>query len=189
MPTVLITGANRGIGRGFVDRFNAAGWRVISTCRDPSLAGLSGEVHPLDVTEQASVNALVTALNDEPIDLLLNNAGIFGPRTYAYDEIDYDAWSEVLSIDAMAPIRVAAALTENVAANSDQPGGRDGVRGRHHAGQPRHHQEEHPDHLHLRRAALPEQDGQGPDRDRGRAPRAPGGGALFLAHRRGRRPR
>ena len=117
MPTVLITGANRGIGRGFVDRFNAAGWRVISTCRDPSLAGLSGEVHPLDVTEQASVNALVTALNDEPIALLLNNAGIFGPRTYAYDEIDYDAWSEVLSIDAMAPIRVAAALTENVAAS------------------------------------------------------------------------
>ena len=118
MPTVLITGASRGIGRGFVDRFNEAGWRVISTCRDPGSAGLGGEVHPLDVTEQASVDALATTLKGEPIDLLLNNAGIYGPRTYAYDEIDYDAWAEVLLIDAMAPIRVAAALTENVAASN-----------------------------------------------------------------------
>lgn len=118
MPTVLITGASRGIGRGFVDRFNEAGWRVISTCRDPGSAGLGGEVHLLDVTEQASVDALVTTLKGEPIDLLLNNAGIYGPRTYAYDEIDYDVWAEVLSIDAMAPIRVAAALTENVAASN-----------------------------------------------------------------------
>ena len=117
MPTVLITGASRGIGRGFVDRFNEAGWRVISTCRDPGSAGLSGEVHPLDVTEQVSVDTLAAALNGEPVDLLLNNAGIYGPRTFAYDEIDYNAWAEVLSIDAMAPIRVAAALTENVAAS------------------------------------------------------------------------
>ena len=116
MPTVLITGASRGIGRGFVDRFNEAGWRVISTCRDPGSAGLGGEVHTLDVTEQASVDALATTLKGKPIDLLLNNAGIYGPRTYAYDEIDYDVWAEGLSIDAMAPIRVAAALTENVAA-------------------------------------------------------------------------
>ena len=118
MLTVLITGASRGIGRGFVDRFNEAGWRVISTCRDPGSAGLGGEVHPLDVTEQASVDALATTLKGEPIDLLLNNAGIYGPRTYAYAEIDFDAWAEVLSIDAMAPIRVAAALTENVAASN-----------------------------------------------------------------------
>ena len=117
MPTVLITGASRGIGRGFIDRFNEAGWRVISTCRNPESAGLGGEVHPLDVTDQASVDALASALKGEPVDLLLNNAGIYGPRTYGYDEIDYDAWANVLAVDAMAPIRVAAALTENVAAS------------------------------------------------------------------------
>lgn len=117
MPTVLITGASRGIGRGFVKRFGEAGWHVISTCRDPASSGLDGEVHPLDVTDPGSVKALAETVKGEPIDLLLNNAGIFGPRTYEYDEIDYDAWAEVLSIDALAPIRVAAALTDNVAAS------------------------------------------------------------------------
>ena len=117
MPTVLITGASRGIGRGFAERFREAGWRVISTCRDPSTAGLEGEVHPLNVTDSESVRAMAETLAGEPIDLLLNNAGIYGPRTYGFDEIDYDAWAEVLAIDALAPIRVAAALAENVAAS------------------------------------------------------------------------
>ena len=117
MPTVLITGASRGIGRGFAERFGEAGWRVISTCRDPSSAGLDGEVHSLDVTDPDSVQALSVALAGEPIDLLLNNAGIYGPRTYGLGDIDFDAWAEVLSIDALAPIRVAAALADNVAAS------------------------------------------------------------------------
>jgi len=117
MATVLITGASRGIGRGFVERFGEAGWRVISTCRDPSSAGLDGEVYPLDVTDPGSIQALSAALAGEPIDLLLNNAGIYGPRTYGLGDIDFDAWTEVLSIDALAPIRVAAALADNVAAS------------------------------------------------------------------------
>ena len=76
MPTVMITGANRGLGQGFAEQLGAAGWRVIATCRDLDAAGLSGEVYPLDVTSAESVAALVTALKGEPIDLLLNNAGI-----------------------------------------------------------------------------------------------------------------
>lgn len=117
MPTVLITGANRGLGLGFVEQLGAAGWRVISTCRDPDAAGLSGEVHPLDVTKAESVAALAAALKGEPIDLLLNNAGIYGPRDYGIGSIDYDAWAEVVAVDALAPIRVAEALVENVAAS------------------------------------------------------------------------
>lgn len=117
MPTVLITGASRGIGRGFAEQFGAAGWRVIATCRTPASSGLEGEVHPLDVTDPESVAALAETLRGEPIDLLLNNAGIYGPRNYALDEIDYDAWTEVLAIDALAPIRVASAFVENVAAS------------------------------------------------------------------------
>ncbi len=117
MPTVLITGASRGIGRGFVERFGEAGWRVIATCRDPSAAGLDCEVHTLDVTEAASVRALAGELAGEPIDVLLNNAGIFGPRDSDVGSIDYDAWAEVLAIDALAPLRVSEALVENVAAS------------------------------------------------------------------------
>ena len=117
MPTVLITGASRGIGRGFVERFGEAGWRVISTCRDPASAELPGEVHPLDVTDSSSVKGLAAALDGEPIDLLLNNAGIYGPLSYGLGEIDYDAWAEVVAVDALAPIRIAEALVGNVAAS------------------------------------------------------------------------
>ncbi|NKB59231.1 MAG: SDR family NAD(P)-dependent oxidoreductase [Alphaproteobacteria bacterium] len=117
MPTVLITGANRGLGRGFAERFGEAGWRVIATCRDPESAGLGGEVHALDVTSDSSVQSLASALQGEPIDLLLNNAGIYGPRDYGFGSIDYDAWAEVVAVDALAPVRVAEALSENVAAS------------------------------------------------------------------------
>jgi NAD(P)-dependent dehydrogenase (short-subunit alcohol dehydrogenase family) len=113
MPTVLITGASRGIGKGFADYYAAEGWRVIATARNPD--GLAGEALPLDVTSDGSVTSLVDSLAGEPIDLLINNAGITGPRGSGVGNLDYDAWGEVLAVDAIAPIRVAAALADNVA--------------------------------------------------------------------------
>ncbi len=113
MPTVLITGASRGLGKGFAEHYTAAGWRVISTARNPD--GLVGEALPLDVTSDASVQSLVDSLAGEPIDLLLNNAGITGPRGTGVAGLDYAAWAEVLQVDAIAPVRVAAALADNVA--------------------------------------------------------------------------
>lgn len=115
MPTVLITGANRGLGQGFVQRFGGAGWRVIATCRDPG--AYDGDALALDVGDGESVAALAAALAGEPIDVLLNNAGIYGPRDYDLGSIDFDAWAEVVAVDALAPIRVAAALADNVAAS------------------------------------------------------------------------
>jgi NAD(P)-dependent dehydrogenase (short-subunit alcohol dehydrogenase family) len=115
MPTVLITGASRGIGKGFAEHYAAAGWRVLSTARDPK--GLVGEANTLDVTDPGSVRALADRLAGQPIDLLINNAGITGPRGSGIASIDFDAWSEVLQVDAIAPIRVAAALADNVAAS------------------------------------------------------------------------
>ena len=110
MPTVLITGASRGIGKGFADYYAAEGWRVIATARNPD--GLAGEALPLDVTSDGSVTSLVDSLAGEPIDLLINNAGITGPRGSGVGNLDYDAWGEVLAVDAIAPIRVAALTTE-----------------------------------------------------------------------------
>lgn len=115
MPTVLITGASRGIGREFARQYEAGGWRVIATCRDPSKYDLEGEVYRLDVTDPASVAALHEELNGESIDVLINNAGVFGPRGVTLGNIDYDAWDEVLRTNVLGPIRVAEAFAANVA--------------------------------------------------------------------------
>jgi len=124
MPTVLIVGANRGIGLEFAQRYAADGWTVIATARDPSslaAAGLGGAVETLglEVTDPASVAAFATALGDRPLDVAIHNAGIYGPRGMGFGALDYDAWDEVVRVNGLAPLRVAEAIADNVAA-SDQ---------------------------------------------------------------------
>lgn len=117
MPTVLITGASRGIGGEFATQFAADGWRVIAACRDPGQYRGDGEAHALDVTDATSVAALGQAMAGETIDLLINNAGIYGPRDLPFDALDYDAWAQVLRTNLMGPMRVAAALAGPVMAS------------------------------------------------------------------------
>ena len=119
MPTVMITGASRGIGREFAGQFEADGWRVIATCRDPSASGLAGEVHALDITDPDSIAALAEVLRGERIDLLINNAGVYGPTGTALGAIDYGAWEEVLRINLLGSLRVAEAFVDLVE-NSSQ---------------------------------------------------------------------
>lgn len=117
MPTVLITGASRGIGAEFAAQYAAGGWRVIAACRDPAKFDGDGEAHALDVTDAASVAALGLAMAGEKIDLLINNAGIYGPRNLPFDGLDYEAWDQVLRTNLMGPMRVAAALAGPVLAS------------------------------------------------------------------------
>ena len=117
MPTVLITGASRGIGREFARQYEAGGWRVIATCRDPSKYDLEGEVYRLDVTDPDSVAALHRELKGEAIDLLINNAGIYGPRGLEFGSLDYGVWEEVLRTNVLGPMRVAEAIANQVAAS------------------------------------------------------------------------
>lgn len=126
MPTVLITGANRGLGLEFARQYAGDGWRVHAACRDPDgaadLKTVAGEVsvHKLDVGAPDQIAALADDLDGTPIDLLLNNAGVYGPRSYGFGDIDYDAWMETLRINTLAPLRVAEAFVGNVVASGQK---------------------------------------------------------------------
>jgi len=123
MPTTLITGANRGLGLEFVRQYLTDGWRVFATCRNPdeaaALSGMKGklEVHQLDVTDHTRCQALAKSLRRESLDLLLNNAGIYGPRPAKLGGVDYNAWSEVLRVNTMAPLKVSESFQSHVAAS------------------------------------------------------------------------
>ena len=120
MPTVLITGANRGIGLEFTRAYAKDGWTVHACCRHPDkakdLKAVAGEVvtHKLDVTDGLQVASLARELADTPIDLLINNAGIYGPRT-GFQETDYDDWLEVFQVNTLAPMRVVERFVDHVA--------------------------------------------------------------------------
>jgi NAD(P)-dependent dehydrogenase (short-subunit alcohol dehydrogenase family) len=123
MPTVLVTGANRGIGLEFAKQYAAQDWRVHATCRDPGVAaalkGLGGGVtlHRLEVTAAEEVRDLAQALAGEPIDLLVNNAGISAHAKTSLGDMDYALWEDLMRVNVLGPLRVAEALAANVAAS------------------------------------------------------------------------
>jgi len=124
--TLLVTGANRGIGLELTARFAADGWNVLACCRNPAGAEelqALGERHPalevfaLEVTDYRQMAALSAQLRDRPIDLLLSNAGIYGPKSVEFGEVDPAAWREVLEVNTIAPLMLAQAFVEQVAAS------------------------------------------------------------------------
>jgi NAD(P)-dependent dehydrogenase (short-subunit alcohol dehydrogenase family) len=113
MPTVFITGAARGIGLALAKAYAAGGWRVLAGVRDPAkAAALDGiaEIHRLDVEDDASVAALPAALEGEAVDLLINNAGVYGPESQPALEVGGDDFRHVLAVNTVGPVLVAQAL-------------------------------------------------------------------------------
>ena len=136
MPTVLVTGANRGLGLEFARQYAADGWNVIACCRNPEtaeeLAMLAADapslrVEQLDVTDFAAIEALGEKYAGEPIDVLLNNAGIIGPVPIAenierqhFGKMEYDIWEDVLRVNTFAPVKMAEVFLEHVAASEQK---------------------------------------------------------------------
>jgi NAD(P)-dependent dehydrogenase (short-subunit alcohol dehydrogenase family) len=119
MNTVLITGSNRGIGLEFVKQFSRQGWQVIACCRQPDSAaelqslasGLSNvDVHPLDVSREDSIQALSKKLANTPIDLLLNNAGVYATGANQFGDIDKSIWLNAIEINTIGPLLMAQAF-------------------------------------------------------------------------------
>lgn len=130
MSTVLVTGANRGLGLEFARQYAADGWKVYAACRDPDAArelaqvaaqrGGAIRVLALEVTDTASVRAAAQSLAGEAIDLLINNAGVGSPKKQRLGSLDYAAWARVLDVNTLGPMRVVEAFLDSVAKGGDR---------------------------------------------------------------------
>lgn len=119
MKTVLITGANRGIGLSLVKNYLAQGWQVHATYRSEKssrdlleLEGGNLTCHPLDVTDYQGLSEFANAL--PALDVLINNAGYYGPKGYGFGHTDIDEWRKVLEINTIAPLKLVEALFPNL---------------------------------------------------------------------------
>jgi NAD(P)-dependent dehydrogenase (short-subunit alcohol dehydrogenase family) len=120
LSSVVITGANRGIGLALASLYAQRGDTVFACCRAPSKADAlqalakAGKlkVLALDVRDDASVATLAKTLGDTPVDVLINNAGIGGGPLEAQTatKMDFAAWADAFDVNAIGPVRVMHAL-------------------------------------------------------------------------------
>jgi len=139
--TVLITGANSGIGLEFTKQYIAKGWTIIVTHRRPetpkSLADLAAKydklrIEKLDVTSEDQVHALAAKLANMPIDVLINNAGVYNDRksckpeddlcvgdwsTSGFGKLDYKLWETIYTVNVKGNLLVAESFYPNVKAS------------------------------------------------------------------------
>ena len=106
MPTALITGTSRGLGKELARQYDADGWEVIGTLR-----------RELEMTDRKQISRFAMQLKGKPIDLLFCNAGIIGKRGMKPGSFDFDSWEEVLRVNLLGPAVLADALLDNVAAS------------------------------------------------------------------------
>ena len=121
---ILITGANRGLGLEFARQLAPDAKRIIACCRNPARANELNQLatesdgvvqtRVLDVTDGARIKALAAEFAGQPLDLLLNNAGIMGPRLSGGIQ-DADAWRQVLEVNTIAPLKMVESLLDSVA--------------------------------------------------------------------------
>ncbi len=128
MNTVLITGANRGIGLEFCTQYADQDWTVLACCRHPQQADQLNElaagkpniqVSALDVLDHAGIDRLAARLNGSSIDLLIANAGIYGDsRGKELGHLDYPAWIRTLETNVLGVVKVVEAFLPNLRRSS-----------------------------------------------------------------------
>ena len=124
MKTVFITGANRGIGLKFVEYYCQQNWQVYATYRDEHHVLLDRTTKyenltllKLDVSDVASVAKLQRSMTGITVNLLINNAGVYGPKDHEFGHTDLgqiDQWQDVLAINTIAPMLITEALCKNL---------------------------------------------------------------------------
>lgn len=132
MPSVLITGANRGIGLEFVRQYASAGWQVLACCRQPDHADNLKKLvlqhapgcvalYQLDVMCFDQISKLSKSLSRQPVDLLVNNAGMYPDADREESgAVDQDAWIEAFRVNTIAPYKMAAAFTGQIASSQQK---------------------------------------------------------------------
>lgn len=124
MPSIIITGANRGLGLEFARQFAAAGWRVHGCARNPQqaqdLRALAKQhtnvsCHGVDVRDHKQIDALAGDMSHEAIDIVLNNAGIAHHTGEEFGALDYAAWMESFQINTLACAKMAEAFAPHIA--------------------------------------------------------------------------
>ncbi|MCL9683952.1 SDR family oxidoreductase [Legionella maioricensis] len=124
MKTALITGANRGIGLEFVRQLKDKGYHIIGCYRNitkaKELKKLADELIQLDVTHDEDIASLKKKLNDRPIDLLVNNAGISGEQGVTTGNINRDNFLDVLNVNCVSVVKLCDALLPNLQASRDK---------------------------------------------------------------------
>jgi NAD(P)-dependent dehydrogenase (short-subunit alcohol dehydrogenase family) len=127
MTTVLVTGANRGIGLELARQYAVDGWHVVAAARNLGQSGSLAELAKkygahlqlaaLDVTSDESIQNLTDQLDGHAIDLLLHNAGVYPRQGVHVGELDYESWIHTLETNVFGVLRLTEALLENVAAS------------------------------------------------------------------------
>lgn len=129
MPTLLITGANRGIGLELCKQYLNEGWYVHACCRKPkkakALNTLADEnnkltVHKLEVTKEKQMDALKKTLKGKPVDILINNAGVHALGASQFGKTDDKAWEEAVAVNLIAPMKMMEHFVENVAMSNQK---------------------------------------------------------------------
>ena len=130
MKTVLITGANRGLGLEFCRQYAKTGWGVLACCRNPELATQLNDfatenshvqVFQIDVLDRNSIDILANDLKGTSIDLLIANAGVYGEkRGHEFGNLEYSDWINTLETNVLGVVKVTEAFLPNLK-NSQKP--------------------------------------------------------------------
>ncbi|MDG2154475.1 MAG: SDR family oxidoreductase [Gammaproteobacteria bacterium] len=124
MPTVLITGANRGIGIEFAKQYAQRGWLVIASCRNPDSAKdlqalqrnyANLQLVQIDLINSAGIDQFAQSLNGKPIDVLINNAALLGDlKNQMFGQIDYEQFAQILAVNTIGTMKLSESLTPNI---------------------------------------------------------------------------